>query len=342
MKELFHHTIIGLLLTVTLLASSCNREALPDTATEVRTATVCLHIPQLAASVTRAVTDTEKERAIYTLRVIILSTGAQSINRLFTADDLKNGSDQLTIDNVPVGLIQMYVIANEASIGKDYTSLSALQADVDQDHNKLLITDMSRQYFPKRGTIFEKETAGLPMGWMNKALTVSEGTQTIDVQLERQVAKLNIEMENRLKDPITVTSISFGAFHSDRFYFFREQDLDVPNDADYASVTFNQVGNDNNGITIPGGETRTMVCYVYPSFAWKAADEASPYTIGFTTTNVTYAQQNFMGTDFAALNSIIRNTQVNIKATLNSAPNLILKFEVKPWDEYTADVPSFD
>lgn len=341
MKHIFHHTAIALLLVADLLVSSCTREVLPGTDTDILTATVSLRIPQLTASTTRAVTDTDKEQAIYTLRVIILSVGAQSINRLFTADDLKNGNDRLTIDNVPVGLVQMYVIANEASIGKDYTSLSDLQADVDQVHNKLLITDTSRLNFPKRGTIFETETTGLPMGWMNKELTINEGTQTIDITLERQVAKLNIEMTNKLDDDITVTSISFGAFHSDRFYFFREQNLDVPDDADYASVTFDQVGNDNNGITIAGGTMQTMVCYVYPSFAWKDAEESSPYTIGFTTEKATYPPQTFVK-NYAALNSVIRNTQVNIYATLSKEANVELSYSVEPWKNYTTDVPSFD
>lgn len=338
------HTIYLCLLALTvLLCPACTGTLPAPTApNDGQTATVCLHIPQLEAA-TRAA-GTNLENAIYTLRVVILSTGAQSINRCFTSDELKS---TLSIDSVPVGYVQIYVIANEKSIGKDYTDLSALQADVEQTTEKLLITDPDRTCFPKRGSVFEKESQGnsplgLPMGWMNKSLVINEGSDTIQVNLERQVAKLNIEMTNALSVPITVTSISFGAFHSDRFYFFRETNLDVPGNAVYADRVFHEVGSDGTGITIAGGSKANMVCYVYPSFAWKNAADASPYTIGFTTTNAAYALQNFMGNNFNSLNSIARNTQVNIAATLSNEPNLTLEFSVKPWTDYEADVPSFD
>lgn len=335
------HTIYLCLLALTVLLCLACTDTLPAPVgpNDGQTATVCLHIPQLEAA-TR-VEGTDLENAIYTLRVVILSTGAQSINRCFTSDELKNTST-LSIDNVPVGLVQIYVIANEKSIGRKYSDLSALQKDVEQATKKLLITDPDRTYFPKRGSVFEKETLGLPMGWMNKSQVINEGANTIQVNLERQVAKLNIKMTNALSVPITVTSISFGAFHSDRFYFFRETDLDVPQDAVYAERVFHEVGSDDTGITIAGGRTETMVCYVYPSFAWKSATEVSPYTIGFTTEKAAYTPQNFMGVDYEALNSITRNTQVNIAATLSHAPNLILNFSVEPWTEYESDVPSFD
>lgn len=338
------HTIYLCLLALTVLLCPACTDTLPAPVgpNDGQTATVCLHIPQLEAA-TR-VAGTNLENAIYTLRVVILSTGAQSINRCFTSDELKS---TLSIDNVPVGLVQIYVIANEKSIGRDYTNLSALQTDVEQTTKKLLITDPDRTYFPKRGSVFESESKGasplgLPMGWMNKSLVINEGMNSISVNLERQVAKLNIAMNNSLSTPITITSVSFGTFHSDRFYFFRETDLDVPQDAVYAERVFHEVGSDDTGITIAGGRTETMVCYVYPSFAWKNAADASPYTIGFTTTNAAYALQNFMGDNFNSLNSIARNTQVNIAATLSNEPNLTLKFSVKPWTDYKADVPSFD
>lgn len=340
---LLHSARICLLLWLAWAVASCTDTA--DLPAEGRTATLELRIPQLEASATRAtIAGSELENAIYTLRVIILSqsAGVESINKLFTDEDLKDGKAVITIDQVPVGLVQLYVIANEASIGKDYNELSALQKDVEQATKKLLITDPDRTYFPKRGSVFEKETLGLPMGWMNKSQVINEGTNTVQVDLERQVAKLNIKMTNALSVPITVTSISFGAFHSDRFYFFRETDLDVPQDAIYAERVFREVGSDDTGITIAGGSTETMVCYVYPSFAWKNATEVSPYTIGFTTEKAAYTSQNFMGAAYEALNSITRNTQVNIAATLSHAPNLILNFSVEPWTEYESDVPSFD
>ena len=347
LHNLLHTARICLLLWLGWAAASCTDTA--DLPAEGRTATLELRIPQLEVSATRAtIAGSDLENAIYTLRVIILSqsAGVKSINKLFTDEDLKDGNAVITIDQVPVGLVQLYVIANEASIGKNYTELSALQADVrpiseGSTTRKVVIEDFSRTYFPKRGSVFEKETLGLPMGWMNKSLVINEGTNTIQVDLERQVAKLNIEMFNTLDEPITVQTITFGKFFSDRFYFFREQNLDVPEDADYAGKQFDTIGPTDNGIEIKANSKETMVCYIYPSFAWKSIQDTSPYTIGFITSNNTYNPMKFVN-DYGALNSIARNTQLNIHATLSKNANISISFEVVDWVGETVDVPTFN
>lgn len=347
LHHFLHTARICLLLWLAWVAASCTDTA--DLPTEGRTATLELRIPQLEASATRAtIAGSELENAIYTLRVIILSqsAGVESINKLFTDEDLKDGNAVITIDQVPVGLVQLYVIANEASIGKDYTKLSALQADVrpiseGSTTRKVVIEDFTRTYFPKRGSVFEKETLGLPMGWMNKSQVINEGTNTVQVDLERQVAKLNIEMFNTLDEPITVQTITFGKFFSDRFYFFREENLDIPWNVAYANTTFNQIGPSDNGIEIEANSTETMVCYIYPSFAWKSINDISPYTIGFRTPNNEYDPMKFVN-DYGALNSIARNTQLNIHATLSKNANISISFEVVDWVGETVDVPTFN
>lgn len=330
------HTIYLCLLALTVLLCLACTDTLPAPVgpNDGQTATVCLHIPQLEAA-TR-VEGTDLENAIYTLRVVILSTGAQSINRCFTSDELKNTST-LSIDNVPVGLVQIYVIANEKSIGRDYTDLSALQTDVEQATKKLLITDPDRTYFPKRGSVFEKETLGLPMGWMNKSQVINEGANTIQVNLERQVAKLNIEMNNTLTSEIVISKISFGAFFSDAFYFFREETLDVPSTASYEETIYDELE-----ISIPGSSSDILVCYIYPSFAWKIETTPTPYTISFETkAGGSYGSRPFIN-QFGVLNSITRNTQVNIHATLSRTANVDINFEVVPWNAEDVNVPSFN
>lgn len=349
---LLHTARICLLLWLAWTVASCTDTA--DLPAEGRTATLELRIPQLEASATRAtIAGSKLENAIYTLRVIILSqsAGVESINKLFTDEDLKDGNAVITIDQVPVGLVQLYVIANEASIGKNYTELSALQSDVrpiseGSTTRKVVIEDFSRTYFPKRGSVFEKESQGdnplgLPMGWMNKSQVINEGTNTVQVDLERQVAKLNIEMFNTLESDITVKTITFGRFFSDRFYFFREENLDIPWNVVYADTTFSKIGPADNGIGIKANATETMVCYIYPSFAWQSIDDISPYTIGFTTSNNTYDPMEFVN-DYGALNSIARNTQLNIHATLSKNANISISFEVVDWVVETVNVPTFN
>lgn len=341
MKHLSYHYIMALLAACLLSVAMTGCTADDDGhTTDGRTATIRLDIPMLEAA-TRITTPTEaQEKAINQLRVIILSQGATSINQTFTADDLTGGS--ITIDNVPVGPVQMYVIANEASLGKDYNNLLDLKNDVvDVDgKRKVLIKDESRTYFPKRGSEFPPR--GLPMEWMNKNLTIEPPTdtpQTIEVQLVRAVAKLNIMMNNALSEPITITGMSFGKFFGNSLYLFHESNLDVPEDNDgtiYDSKAYSDLD-----ITIQGNQSEQLVLYIYPSFAWKSGT-LSPYTIGFSTAaGKTYPEQTFVN-DYGALNSIARNTQVNISATLRTAAHIQINYKVVPWENNTVDVPSFN
>ena len=50
----------------------------------------------------------------------------------------------------------------------------------------------------------------------------------------------------------------------------------------------------------------------------------------------------YLSSTNTALNSIARNKQVNIHATLSSEANLTLKFEVKDWDTEEITVPPFN
>lgn len=307
--------------------------------TDGRTATIRLDIPMLEAA-TRAISEPtqEQESAIHTLRVIIESEGATTINNEYKADELKGGS--ITISNVPVGKVNMYVIANEASLGKDYSDLEALQADIESETRKVHIHDEWRTHFPKRGSATEFPATGLPMEWMGN-LTIEPPTdkpQKFEVKLVRAVAKLNITMNNALSEPITINGMSFGPFFGDCLYLFHTISLDVPDDTNYAEMSYTE----NIDIPIAGNSSATLALYIYPSFAWKDAALASPYTIGFTTkAGGNYQKQAFVN-NYGALNSIARNTQVNISATLRTDTHIEIAFEVVPWEENTVDVPPFN
>lgn len=337
MKHLSYHYIVALLAACLLSATfvGCTREA-DEPVADGRTATIRLDIPMLEAT-TRITTPTEEqESAIHTLRVIIESEGATTINQKF--ENLTSGSS-ITIDNVPVGPVQMYVIANEASLGKDYSDLKTLQADIEPKTGKVHIHDDERACFPKRGSEMDFDVKGLPMEWMGQ-LTIDPPTgtpQAVTVNLVRTVAKLNILMSNALTDAITIDQMSFGPFFGNCLYLFAEQNLDVPDDTGYDSKGYTGLS-----IEIAGGETAQLVLYIYPSFAWTNPLEASPYTIGFhTAAGKEYLPQSFVNS-YGALNSIARNTQVNIHATLSTPANVEINFEVVPWAEKNVEVPPFN
>lgn len=342
MKQILHtiRYIAACLLAVA--ATSCTDDSSP--LPQGGTTTIRLNIPMLEAA-TRITTPTEEqETEIKTLRVIISNSDNAYINQAFTADEVKAGN--LVIDNVPVGEVQMYVIANEAALGKDYSDYNNWKQDVIEvpghTHRKVLVTDPYREHFPKRGSTAEFPQEGLHMSWENLALTIappaSDGTpQEVKVELMRAVAKLNILMSNALTESITIDQMSFGKFFGNCLYLFAEQDLDVPDDTEYDSKEYTGLS-----IEIAGGETAQLTLYIYPSFAWKSPQEVSPYTIGFhTKAGKEYIPQSFVGS-YGALNSIARNTQVNIHATLSAPANVQISFEVVPWAEKSVEVPPFN
>lgn len=341
MKQILHtiRYIAACLLAVA--ATSCTDDSSP--LPQGGTTTIRLNIPMLEAN-TRVVPTNEQETEIKTLRVIISNSDNAYINQEFTAEEVKAGN--LTIDNVPVGEVQMYVIANEAALGRGYSDYNNWKQDVidvpGHTHRKVLVMDTNREHFPKRGSTAEFPTNGLPMSWENLALTIdppaSDGTpQEVEVELMRAVAKLNIIMTNTLSNDIVIDQMGFGPFFSDRLYLFREDALSVPEGTEYVEKDY-----DNVSITVPGeGGSAQLALYVYPSAA-AVEGQANPYTIGFhTQAGFSYDKRPFLRNGLP-LNGIARNTQVNIYATLSSQANITVEFEVQEWKTETIEVPPFN
>lgn len=344
MYDMKHVLRYSLLVMAVLLCQACTGTD-PQDITEERTTTIYLQLPQPDAGTRMSPsyeTDLGKlEKKICTLRVILLSQAgtnkSTTINRLFT--NVKSG-ESLAIENVPVGEAQLYVIANEASIGQDYSDIANLQKQVVDVNGsrKVLITDTDNQYFPIRGSelLAETEKKGLPMSWMNKNLTVSKN-MTIDVALERCVSKVRMQIQNDFSKSIKVTEVSFGKFFGNSFYLFREEALDVP-DQTYKE----QVYDKSVDYPIAPNESEVLICYFYPSFARTSDVEASPYTIGFKTEHGKYPKMAFLDSDGKPYNSIPRNKQININVTLSGATHVNIDFEVVEWTERTITVPDFE
>lgn len=345
MKHLFESLQSRLLATLILvsgLLTSCDKET-QTWENDGRTATITLHVPMAESSVTRT-TDEEYQQAetkINTLRILILSPDNQPIvNQKFDSPDITGG--YLTIEGVPVGKVMICAIANEAALGKNYDNFEDFENDLVDVENKkkLRIIDEQRTHFPKRFTESEIAQNGLPMSWLDREAEIAQPgptPQTIEVKLERAVAKLNIIMNNALSNPITITSMTFGQFFGDQLYLFREETLDIPNETTYATQEYTGVS-----IEIPGGESKTLACYIYPSYAWTSSSSPTPYTIGFSTKAVRYKPEAFINEYGGALNSIARNKQVNIHATLSAEASIELKFEVKDWNTQSIEVPPFN
>ena len=340
MKHIVHTFKYMAACLLTVAVASCTEDSNP--LPQGGTTTIRLNIPMFEAKTRIDVPTTEKESEIKTLRVIISNSDKAYINKAFTAEQVK--ASNLVIDNVPVGEVQMYVIANEAALGKNYSDYINWKEDVIEveghNHPKVLVKDTERTHFPKRGSEFPQY--GLPMSWENLALTIdppaSDGTpQEVEVELMRAVTKLNIIMTNTLSNDIVIDQMGFGSFFSDRLYLFREDALSVPEGTGYAVKDYKNVS-----ITVPKeGGSAQLALYVYPSAA-AVEGQANPYTIGFhTQAGFSYDKKPFLRNGLP-LNGIARNTQVNIYATLSSQANIKVEFEVQEWKPETIDVPPFN
>lgn len=290
---------------------------------------------------TKALNENDYETIINTLRVIVaprdfVTSGKSYANVLFQGDGLNN----MVIENIPVGTVQIYVFANEKAVGKNYDNIADFLGDVDAASGKLLITDETRSHFPKRGSEAELDL-GLPMSWSGRNVQINEPDgsgvpQEIQIGLRRCVAKLRILMNNTLSEDITVTEMKFGRFFGDRFFLFWAQNIDVPSSIIYKEKTY-------TGLNIPvtAGGSEELLLYLYPSHARSGTGAGGPYTIGFTTSKDSYDMQHFLegGNE---LSWIARNTQVNIIATLGANANVTINYYVDKWGKEEVTVPPFN
>ena len=335
---------------LTLLMAGCADDGAAPCTADGATASATLHMSVAGAVGTRAGEEDGSvglENRINTLRVLVVVDGDRIvINHKLSPEEL--AAQTVTIGNIPVGKVTFRVLANEAALGKDYDTDDFDLVDVpDRTSKKALLIDTERTYFPKRFPDVNSEE-GLPMSWISREIEVTAGQpigtpeEPVEVELVRCVAKLNIIMENDLTGTngsgITITGMTFGGFFGDRLYLFGEGALDVPGATAYDTRTYEGLN-----IQIPGGEEKTLACYIYPSYAWKPEMTGSPYTIGFSTARRgEYPAKPFISGEGGALNSIARNTQVNIRATLSVDASLTLSYEVMEWGEQPITVPPFN
>ena len=117
--------------------------------------------------------------------------------------------------------------------------------------------------------------------------------------------------------------------------------LDIPEGTQYAPFV---LGEDKPlGVHVEPGGTGEVIWYTYPSFAWSSGGN-SPYTLGIVTegNNEGYSPRQFLDGSGQALNSLQRNVQLNINASISAEAQLIIKFEVTQWKGETIEVPPFD
>lgn len=343
------HSVIRILPAVwalMALCTGCEQESPLDVpASTAETTTLTLHIgtQSPSASVTTKADDSNvlPYEGLRTVRVIITYDSNRRIgyNVKHTVDDSQVPTNAvlnttLTLQDVPVGNANIYVIANEESLGMEYNNATLL-ANV--ENNKLEVVDKDWSHFPK--TYAEIAAHGLPMSAKLENQTISADMSGITIRLDRAVVKLHLTVENATGGDLTLKWVKFGKFVSDRFYMFREQNLDIPTDTQYKEL---QYGDDNSPMDVTlapnGARTSWNPVYIYPNFAYKDPTGSNPYTLTLNTGVKEYGPSS-LGRN---LNSLVRNTQFNILARITATATVTISYEYVPWEKVEIDVPSFD
>lgn len=280
-----------------------------------------------------------------TVRVIVTSgdAGAREIlhNNKITVDDtapFDAASAEYEINGLPVGIpLNFYVIGNEESLGMEYTN-EVISEKLDQNH-KILFTDeaadIDSRLFPKTGP--QIVTNGLPMTGMTPK-TLSEGHQYIPVDLYRSVLKISLTVENRTNTSIALNYIKFGPFFGDRFYLFRERELDVPSNTDYKSKEYEV---ENIATVEPGTTCDPLSLYLYPAYSYTSSTSFDVYNSPFTLEMATSVRKYNPLVFATNTNSFVRNTQVNIRASITTT-GADVTFTVSDWDSYPFEIPPFE
>lgn len=258
------------------------------------------------------------------------------------------------IYDVPLGTYRFYVIANEESIGKEYSTKSAVEDDlvtVSDGERKLLIKDdgsvpetqgESCFYFPQKAKDIENH--GLPMARMLENVKVEKGMEPVSVTLERAVAKLNVIVQNATANEMVVQQIMFGKFAANLAYLFRRVELDIPDEVDYAEMLFGDPdkGGYLNKTIVAFGE-ESFVFYVYPSSANVGGSSSqTAYTIGLVTAANEYPKQPFVNASGNVLTLMTRNMQYNITVRVSAEANITVNWKSTTWDNAPVNVPEFN
>lgn len=295
---------------------------------------------------TKAYVEASQYEGLRTVRVIVTSGDADSReilhNGKITIDDtapFDAASAVYEITGLPVGIpLNFYVIGNEESLGMEYTD-EVINDRLDQNHKILFIdeaADIDSRLFPKTGP--QIVTNGLPMTGMTTE-TLSEGHQDIIyVDLYRSVLKISLTVENRTNTSIALNYIKFGPFFGDRFYLFRERELDVPSNTEYESKVYKV---ENIATVEPSTTCDPLSLYLYPAYSNTSSTSFDVYNSPFTLEMATSVRKYNPLVFATNTNSFVRNTQVNIHASITTT-GANVAFTVSDWDSYTFDIQPFE
>ena len=244
------NNIIYILLLFILPACTEEMSLLPS---EEETTVVNLHFT------TRATIDSDIElnEGIKTLRVILVDADWNILQNVYQSGLGNLAETTVVLKDVPKAQIRFLVIANEESMGRSFDTFTLLQ-DLGIGNLKNIFNraweDNAHAYFPKMDS--EIQLHGLPMTGVKGAADVTldqDGgeshnynkilyednaiidlsdagaiSQTIEIPLVRCVAKLVVNIENRMDESLTISAVRFGRFFSNKAYYYAHSPFHMP------------------------------------------------------------------------------------------------------------------
>lgn len=341
----YRHILVAFLLSLPLFWS-CEKSLSGE---EGETVDIVLQIGMKSSdgASTKADENVLPYEGIRTLRVLVISDADDPTDRKILYNnkhkiDVNNKptsatlSTNLPLENIPVGQASIYLIANEESIGIEYTD-SVLMDSTYKDDNKLLLLDEGWEHFPK--TYGEIAECGLPMSGRVEDVDISSSSTKIPVELERAVVKLHLTVENATSDELVLEWVKFGKFISDRVYLFRQSELDIPSDTEYKELRYPEDESNTLNVTLAEkAQTEWNPVYIYPNFAYKDPTGSNPYTLSLATDKKVYSPSLISSN----MNSMVRNTQFNILARITASATIDISYSYVPWTDVNVDVPPFN
>ncbi len=333
MKKTKQHIILLLAVLLTAGLSSCIKEDYAGSSND--TATVNLVFDTRAAGQDGDKVQGEANEGIKTLRVFLTD---EEGNVQIKAYKEYNNEERvtLTIMGVPVGKKNFYVIANEASVGLDKSSLDALEKINDDFLNTVITNPSGNAYFPKMRN--QINDLGLPITGMVSAEISGTKDQTIEIPITRAVAKVVLNINNQMSEAFWVNGVTLGKFIADATYLFPDRDSYEIGDSGLRTHQFTAT---TQGFFVnPGKNDGVFVFYIYET--GKSA-LASDFTIALYSPTVPELEE--AKAFFTDRNYLDRNEQLVIDATVNVQQDVFvttLQYEVQPWTSVPVTVPPFN
>ena len=335
MKHICRYIGVMAVLFLMALLSSCQRDELKtgfaDVSIQIGLTGENVDVEEQPWTKADDYVDASLYEGIRTLRIMAV-TGDPTTREILSNEKISVPDNAKTwiheVKNLPKGItVRFYVIANDVILSK-----------LDQNRKVLFVdeaADINDRNFPRTGPqIVEK---GLPMTGMSEDCLIDDGIQPVQVQLYRSVLKINLKVQNVTQESIALNTVKFGPFFGDRFYLFREREMDVPQQT-YQSKSYEA---DNIATIEPNTTSPGLSLYLYPAYSASSDQEFdvsnSPFTLELGTSVRHYNPLVFA----TNVNAFVRNTQVNITAVI-STTGVDLDFKVEDWTTNEITVPPYE